>query len=189
VKDFANEFRRINYVTPTSFLELLSMYKKILLEKRNENDFARMRLSKGLDVLKQAAIEVDEMQKQLEAAKPVLEQTSIEITETQKVIEKDSKVANEIKAVATVDEENATKVAAEVKGISDEANAKLAEAEPALEKAVRAVKDIKVGDFYEMRGVNTPGQSIVTCFKLLCFFLTSLVQGQKAKKPNEEKKA
>jgi len=52
VKEFANEFRRINYVTPTSFLELLSMYKKILNEKRSENDFARMRLTKGLDVLK-----------------------------------------------------------------------------------------------------------------------------------------
>jgi hypothetical protein len=48
-------------VTPTSFLELLSMYKKILNEKRSENDFARMRLTKGLDVLKQAAIEIDEM--------------------------------------------------------------------------------------------------------------------------------
>ncbi len=50
-------------MTPTSFLELLSMYKKILNEKRSENDFARMRLSRGLDVLKQAAIEVDAMQK------------------------------------------------------------------------------------------------------------------------------
>jgi hypothetical protein len=39
------------------------MYKKILNEKRSENDFARMRLSRGLDVLKQAAIEVDAMQK------------------------------------------------------------------------------------------------------------------------------
>lgn len=51
VKQFAEEFRRISYVTPTSFLELLSTYKKILLQKRSENDFARMRLTKGLDVL------------------------------------------------------------------------------------------------------------------------------------------
>jgi dynein heavy chain len=93
------------------------------------------------------------------------------------VIEKESKEANEIKAVATIDEENASKVAAEVKGISDQANAKLAEAEPALEKAVRAVKEIKVADFFEMKTVNTPGPSIVTCFKMLCLFLTNLVQG------------
>jgi dynein heavy chain len=52
VIDFKEEFRRISYVTPTSFLELLSMYKKVLTEKRKENDFARNRLSKGLEVLK-----------------------------------------------------------------------------------------------------------------------------------------
>jgi dynein heavy chain, axonemal len=51
VKQFADEFRRVNYVTPTSFLELLSMYKKILKEKRDENTFAINRLTKGLDVL------------------------------------------------------------------------------------------------------------------------------------------
>jgi hypothetical protein len=79
--------------------------------------------------------------------------------------------------VATIDEEKASAVAAEVKGISDSANAKLAEAEPALEKAVRAVKEIKVADFFEMKTVNTPGLSIVTCFKMLCMFLTNLVQG------------
>lgn len=61
VIDFKDEFRRISYVTPTSFLELLSMYKKVLTDKRQENDFARNRLTKGLEVLKQAAIEVDQM--------------------------------------------------------------------------------------------------------------------------------
>ena len=59
VIDFKDEFRRISYVTPTSFLELLSMYKKVLADKRKENDFARNRLSKGLEVLKDAAVEVD----------------------------------------------------------------------------------------------------------------------------------
>ena len=34
VIDFKDEFRRISYVTPTSFLELLSMYKKVLTDKR-----------------------------------------------------------------------------------------------------------------------------------------------------------
>lgn len=97
------------------------MYKKILLEKRGENDFARMRLSKGLDVLKLAAVEVDEMQKKLEAAKPELEKTSLEIEETTKIIEVQTKEANEIKAVAQVEEEKAAKQEAEVKAVSDDA--------------------------------------------------------------------
>ena len=187
VKQFAEEFRRISYVTPTSFLELLSTYKKILLQKRSENDFARMRLTKGLDVLKQAAIEVDEMQKKLEAAKPKLEQTSIEIEKTTKIIEEQTKEANEIKAVAQVEEEKAAKQEAEVKAVSDDAQAKLNEALPALDKAVKAVKEIKVGDFYEMKAVNSPALSIVTCFKVLCFFMKDLVGDAKPKKPNDDK--
>lgn len=62
---FKDECRRVSYVTPTSFLELLSMYKKVLSDKRKENDFAINRLSKGLAVLKDAAVEVDAMNKKL----------------------------------------------------------------------------------------------------------------------------
>ena len=32
---YLNELRRHNYVTPTSYLELLNMYKTILKEKKN----------------------------------------------------------------------------------------------------------------------------------------------------------
>lgn len=33
---FKQELRRFNYVTPTSYLELLTMYRNILLDKRQE---------------------------------------------------------------------------------------------------------------------------------------------------------
>lgn len=56
VIEFRDVFRRISYVTPTSYLELLSMYKKILGEQRSSNETARMRLVRGLEVLKEAEI-------------------------------------------------------------------------------------------------------------------------------------
>lgn len=55
---FKEEMRRINYVTPTSYLELLSCYKKVFLERTKHVTEARMRLSKGLNVLADAEIEV-----------------------------------------------------------------------------------------------------------------------------------
>ena len=67
--------RRINYVTPTSYLELLSTYKKILAAQRFFVNKSRNRLSKGLDVLKNAAVEVDKLQRKLEADAPVLAKT------------------------------------------------------------------------------------------------------------------
>ena len=46
--EFLDQLRRRNYVTPTSFLELLSMYKTILFDKRKEVEFSKNRLLKGL---------------------------------------------------------------------------------------------------------------------------------------------
>jgi len=46
--EFLEQLRRRNYVTPTSFLELLSMYKTILFDKRKEVEFSKNRLLKGL---------------------------------------------------------------------------------------------------------------------------------------------
>jgi dynein heavy chain len=46
--EFLEQLRRRNYVTPTSFLELLNMYKTILFDKRKEVEFSKNRLLKGL---------------------------------------------------------------------------------------------------------------------------------------------
>lgn len=62
------------------------MYQKILKEKRDENSFAINRLTKGLDVLALAQVEVNNMQQTLADSKPVLERTSVEIEETSKLI-------------------------------------------------------------------------------------------------------
>ena len=74
-EEFKESMRRINYVTPTSYLELLSTYKKILAAQRFFVNKSRNRLSKGLDVLKNAAVEVDKLQRKLEADAPVLAKT------------------------------------------------------------------------------------------------------------------
>jgi dynein heavy chain len=55
---FLNEMRRRNYVTPTSYLELLNTYKSVLSERRKYFGDARERLKRGLEVLEEAGIEV-----------------------------------------------------------------------------------------------------------------------------------
>jgi dynein heavy chain len=59
IKDrYLDEARRIAYVTPTSFLELLSSYKAVYKERTDHVTTARNRLSKGLTALAEAAVEV-----------------------------------------------------------------------------------------------------------------------------------
>lgn len=62
---FQDEMRRISYVTPTSYLELLNTYKKVYKERTKFVGDAKMRLSKGLTVLADAEVEVDKLKKKL----------------------------------------------------------------------------------------------------------------------------
>jgi len=109
VDEFREQMRRISYVTPTSYLELLSMYKKVLKDKRNEVGKARNRLARGLDVLKEASIEVDKLRTKLTADAPILEKTQVEVQATKKVIAEKTKQAEAVKAVVSVEEEDAMK--------------------------------------------------------------------------------
>lgn len=49
--NYKQELSRYNYVTPTSYLELLTMYKQILGSKRKEVGYQTNRLRSGLDKL------------------------------------------------------------------------------------------------------------------------------------------
>lgn len=60
---FKAELGRATYVTPTSFLELLTAYAKILKEKRTFVSTQKQRLVGGLDVLEKAGIEIEKLNK------------------------------------------------------------------------------------------------------------------------------
>lgn len=63
--EFKDQLNRNNYVTPTSFLELLAAYKNILEKKRIEVGQNKQRLVVGLDVLAKAAIEISKLEGQI----------------------------------------------------------------------------------------------------------------------------
>lgn len=73
--DFKSELGRNTYVTPTSFLELLTAFAKILKEKRVYVSQQKQRLVGGLDVLEKAGIEIEKLNKEIIAMTPTLEAT------------------------------------------------------------------------------------------------------------------
>ena len=90
----------------------------------------------------------------------------------------------EVKKVVSVEEAEASVQAAEVKAIKDDADADLAKALPALEDAVKKVRAIDVNNFYELKGVSSPSQSIVKMFEVVAHMFTK----PKPPKPTDEKK-
>lgn len=78
-RKYFEELRRYNYVTPTSYLELLTTFLKLLAEKRAEITTTKRRLEIGLDKLTSTAGQVEVMQKELQELQPVLAQTAKEV--------------------------------------------------------------------------------------------------------------
>lgn len=70
---YLKELRRYNYVTPTSFLELLNLYKSILDSKNKGLTDQILRLKSGLDKLAGANKAVEEMKITLTKMRPELE--------------------------------------------------------------------------------------------------------------------
>ena len=72
-RDILVSMKRFCYVTPTSYLELIAAYKKILTNKSKEVNMVHERLSKGLSALLEASTAVASMQAELKEKQPVEE--------------------------------------------------------------------------------------------------------------------
>jgi dynein heavy chain len=78
---FLAELRRHNYVTPTSYLELIATYKTLLEAQRDKTLAQKRRYEVGLEKLNSASGQVALMQKELVALQPQLIQASKETDE------------------------------------------------------------------------------------------------------------
>ena len=155
-KKFYAKLRRYNYVTPTSYLALLSTYKTILKEQRISVGEKRARLMNGLEKLVTTKEQVSEMQLQLVALGPQLEKTSAEVEAMMISITKDKLVAAETKVEVEAVANSANEKAAECTAIATSAQADLDKALPALDEAVKCLDDLKKSDLDEIKALGKP---------------------------------
>ena len=154
------ELRRHNYVTPTSYLELLSLYKSILMDKRNDLKLQVDRLKTGLDKLNSANTAVEELRIELKKMGPQLEKASIE---TDKMMEKlgiDKDEAATTKKQVSKEEAIANQQAEEAEKLANEAEADVAEANESLERTLKEVQLLKKEHLVEIGAFRNPADVI-----------------------------
>jgi len=132
------QLRRHNYVTPTSYLEQLNLFKIILGHKNEDNMMAATRLKNGIEKLRQANRDVDALKEKLKNEEPILKQTEEDVKVMLVKLSRDKEEADEAKRlvgqeekIAKVAESEATQIANEVSTEVETANAEL---EKTLEK-------------------------------------------------------
>ncbi|MEQ2228566.1 Dynein heavy chain 3, axonemal, partial [Ilyodon furcidens] len=168
---YFSRLRRHNYVTPTSYLELILTFKNLLMVKRNEVNTARNRYIIGLQKLEFAASQVSVMQQELTALQPELIQTSAETDKMVVKIEAETVEADAKKDIVSTDEKVANKAAAAAKAIKDECEGDLAEALPALNAALAALDTLKPADITVVKSMQNPPGPIKLVMESICVMM------------------
>ncbi|KAJ1518663.1 Dynein heavy chain 7, axonemal [Coelomomyces lativittatus] len=159
---------RYNYVTPTSYLELLNAYKTLLGLKREQVLTVKNRYSVGLDKLRMAAEAVAQMQTELANLQPQLIKTSEETTIMLLKIASESKEVEAKKEVVAADESVAAKKAEESTAMKNECEADLAEALPLLNAALAALDTLKKQDIDLVKAMKNPPDGVKLVMEAVC---------------------
>ena len=179
---FLEEEQRYYYATPTSYLELINTYKKLLKAKHLEVSTVRDRYEIGLEKLLSAEESVSVMKEELIALQPVLVKTSEEVEETLIVVDKETEQAEAKRAVVEKEEAVANVKAQVAKAIKDECEAELAEAIPLLEAAITALNTLTKNDITLVKSMKNPPQAIKTVMETVCIMLE--VKPKRVNDPN-----
>ncbi|KAI5612480.1 dynein heavy chain 12, axonemal isoform X1 [Silurus asotus] len=167
-KRFLSELGRHNYVTPTSYLELIAAFRLLLTQKRDTVMDAKRRYTNGLDKLAFAESQVGEMKQELVDLQPKLEQAKIENMNIMKVIEVESVEVEAKSKIVRVDEEAATLKANEAQALKTECESDLAEAIPALEAALSALNTLKPSDITIVKSMKNPPSGVKLVMAGVC---------------------
>uniref|UniRef100_A0A3B4DBH6 Dynein axonemal heavy chain 7 n=1 Tax=Pygocentrus nattereri TaxID=42514 RepID=A0A3B4DBH6_PYGNA len=165
---FLNELQRYNYVTPTSYLELISTFKVLLERKRTEVMKLKQRYEVGLEKLESASAQVATMQVELEALQPQLRVASKEVDEMMVVIKHESEEVAKTEKVVRVDEAVANEQAMAAKAIKDECDADLAVALPILESALAALDTLTPQDITVVKSMKSPPAGVKLVMEAIC---------------------
>ncbi|TPX37761.1 hypothetical protein SeMB42_g06896 [Synchytrium endobioticum] len=165
---FKQKLSRYNYVTPTSYLELLLAYKQLLGMRREEILKIKNRYAAGLEKLQFAALQVQRMQKELTELQPQLRKTSEETAEMLEKIAKESVEVESTRTTVAADEAVATKKADEATAIKNECESDLAQALPLLNAALNALDTLKKSDVDLVKTMKNPPDGVKLVMEAVC---------------------
>ena len=153
---FLEKERRFNYTTPKTFLELIKLYKSLLLDKRGATETNIDRLSNGLDKLMKTQKDVDVL----------VEQAKVKAVEVAEKVESAGAFAAKVdveKAAASVENDAAQVEADKCAVIATEVSAKqvsvqadLDAAEPLVDQALAALDTLNKKDLGEAKSLKKP---------------------------------
>uniref|UniRef100_A0A7S4DG85 AAA+ ATPase domain-containing protein n=1 Tax=Lotharella globosa TaxID=91324 RepID=A0A7S4DG85_9EUKA len=183
---FLRSLRRYNYVTPTSYLELIKTFQKLFKKSRDKVGEEKARYENGLQKLAETEASVKGLQVKLTEMQPGLIKAKEEVQKTMVVIAKREKEVSAQRSVIAGEEKVATEKAGAAKAIEDECQGQLDKAMPALNKAMAALKVLKQKDLTELKSFKTVSNGVKLAMEGLCYMFEQ--KPDKVGEPGKPKK-
>ncbi|KAG5463924.1 hypothetical protein LSCM1_00097 [Leishmania martiniquensis] len=184
---FLAETQRHNYVTPTSFLELLHIFRALMEMQTEKNRTTKDRFVNGLAKLHETEDAVAGLQQTLSQSQPVLLEKNESIKALVAEMEVQTTEAEKTKKEAQREREAVATMQAECAAIEGAAQEQLAEALPELDRALESLKNLKASQITEVAGYKTPTAGVVMTMQGICI-LFQIKPQMRAANPMEEKK-
>lgn len=164
--------KRVFYVTPTNYVELLKGYGQILKDKRERVDNQRTKLRNGLDKLDQARQTVEKMAAEAEIKR-------IDVSKAQKAAEdlviniaKERKIADEKQVHIEGETVKIEKEKEETIELAADADRELKKAEPALLEAQKALEGLDKKYIAEIKAFTSPPPAVETVMSAVMIVLS-----------------
>ncbi|ORC87581.1 dynein heavy chain [Trypanosoma theileri] len=170
-EEFYEELRRRNYTTPSSYLELLTCYRKLLAEQGEQNTEQVSRYQGGLDKLQNTQLLVDEMKEQLVQMQPKLLQAAQDTEEIMAKVKREQESAQVVRAQCAKEEEVALGIRREADGIRAECQVELDKAMPILRAAENALAELRPDDIREVKSFQKPAARVVLVLEAVLILL------------------
>ena len=158
--EYKDQVKRINYVTPTSYLELIRSFQTSLGKIRDNLQKQQSRYEVGLEKLGFAASQVSAMQIELTAMLPGLEQAKIETAELMDIIQQKLPGAKAMEQSVGKEAKIVQKKADGCAQMKKECEDDLAVAIPMLEEAMKALNTLKKSDLDEVKNMKSPPSGV-----------------------------
>ncbi|KAF1334344.1 Dynein heavy chain, partial [Globisporangium splendens] len=180
--EFLSQLQRHVYTTPKSYLDLISLYLKMLQEKRGVVQTIKSRMEVGVKKLEETNGIVDSLKTELIQLQPVLQQKAIEAEGLLKRVSVDQKAAAVVRERILQDEAVVAKQAEEVSIVRADAQKDLDVAMPALNNAVKALDSLSKSDITEVKSFAKPPEAVETVMNAVCLLLNEKQSWDAAKK-------
>jgi dynein heavy chain len=161
---------------------MITLYLKMLKDKRDEIDQRLTSLTDGLEKLDQTNDTVLKLQKELSLMQPDLENKAKNASELLKFVESEQNKATAVQLKVSQDEADVTKRQAEVAALQMDAKRDLAKAMPAYQNAVKALESLEKKDIIEIRGFIKPPLVVQTVMEAVCILLEEQPTWESARK-------